>query len=354
MNAKSQISGNQAAETGTQLFSRLLASNTNKNSQKDQTFENTQLSRINTQIESSLKLNRHIQIAEQIFPGGLDNKTIVEITGSSNSGKTELLYVLISRLLFPKKWKIPFQKSDLVVDLIDFSAAYLHEELDKMQKVILIETDSKFNLLRLFTVMENRVSAAYCKQIGTSLPSPIKILLGKFVKECLKNFVVYKCNSSEQLVLSLAACEYFIQNQLTNKNEIVPIFIDSINVNYEVIDKFTKKIGLSEINNAENYTMTLIRKIVERYNIIIIATFTEWSPQVYSSNNSENIKTYVNKSYEKWHQSVGRKIELYRVQMKNFLRHSQLVLKENSQNIGTNILLQDVGFTIENSGFEIE
>lgn len=346
----------QAAETGAQLFSRLLASTTNKNSPQDQGPENSQLNKFNTQLESSLMLNHQLHISQEIFPGGLSNKTIVEIAGSSNTGKTELLYVLISRLLLPQKFKISSEKTKVVVNLEDYSAMKLHEEVDKMQKVILVETDSKFNFLRLFKVMETRVASAYCKQIEANLSPIAQTLLEKFIRECLKNLIVYKCISAEQLVLSLAACEYFIQNQLTNKNEIIPIFIDSINSNYEIIDKFSHKLGLNSSNHTENYTMTLIRKLVERYNVVIFATFTEWTAQVYSSNNSEQMKAYLtaqNKSYEKWHQAVERRIELYSRERQRLFRHFHLTSKEHAENNSPKVLQEDISFKIENSGFEI-
>ncbi len=124
------------------------------------------------------------------------------------------------------------QDQPLAIDLKDHSSVKTSDEL---QKVILIETDCTFNMLRLFTVIENRITAAFIQQTKQqTIPVHVQTSMNRFIKDCLKNLIVYKCNGSEQLILSLSACEYFINMHVNNKRGIMPIFIDSINANFEV------------------------------------------------------------------------------------------------------------------------
>lgn len=360
------------SETGVQLFSRLISSQktqtqqNNSQSKPTTTAINTQLDSKLTQIEAILKLNKKLDLDSNIFPGSLDNKNIVEIYGKNSTGKTELIMHLISRLLLPTKWEID---NTLSIDLLEFSSPKR-----KLQKVLLIHTESKFNMLRLFTIIENRLIKAYAKQTNQSqMPSQAQNCMNKFIKECLKNLMVYKCTNSEQLILSLSACEYFIQNQISNKTEIIPLFIDSINCNYEILDRFSHKIGLNEINHTENYTMSLLKRLIQRYNVCIISSCTEWTPQVFFNNNNNEAgrKSYindVNKSYEKWHQIIDKQIRLYANEELSkcftYSRFDRATEKKENVKISNNddlscningdqILLENINFKIGNIGFDV-
>lgn len=208
-------------------------------------------------------------------------------------------------------------------------------------------------MLRLFTVIENRLNTVYIQQTNQkTVPGHVQTALSRFIKDCLKNLVIYKCNSAEQLILALSACEYFIQKHATTN--IVPIFIDSVNANFEILDRFSSKIGLNQIDHTESYTVTLIKRLMDRYNACIIATCTEWTPYVIQANS--NYSNNLNKSYEKWHGIVNNQVKLYatgdKAESRFFNYSSQKDLDSGEKESVS--LLEKIGFRIENAGFIIQ
>ena len=154
MNSQTQLGKN---ESGADLFARLI-------SQKNTQLSTTQNERNLTQIQSALMINKVLNLEPSFFPSGINNKEIVEIFGKIGLGKSELLMHFIARCLMPKKWIIDFNKiintdnysneNSLCVDLSKFSS---HDQWE-IPKVILIETESKFNMLRLYTILKQRLS----------------------------------------------------------------------------------------------------------------------------------------------------------------------------------------------------
>lgn len=207
-------------------------------------------------------------------------------------------------------------------------------------------------MLRLFTVIENRLNTAYIQQTKQkAIPSHVQAAQSRFIKDCLKNLVVYKCNSSEQLILSLSACEYFIQKHAINKSEIVPIFIDSVNANFEILDRFSSKIGLNQIDHTESYTVTLIKRLMDRYNACVIATCSEWTPHVAPLSSANfNYTNSLNKSYEKWQEIVNNKVKLYATGDDNRFFNCSFKSPNSEAEIS---LVEKIGFKIENAGFII-
>ena len=75
-----------------------------------------------------------------------------------------------------------------------------------------------------------------------------------------------------------------------------------------MLDRFAGKSGLNQSDHAESYTLILIRRLVDRYNVCVFATCTEWTE--WSSGNA-GFSNAVGKSYEKWHGSVNARVKLY-------------------------------------------
>ena len=316
----------QAGESATQLFSRLVSNikSSTSSSQPTSASVNPKLK----QLESILMLNRKLEIEPKLFSSGLDNKTIVEIVSKSGVGKTELIMHLMSRLILPSTWTLSIANSK-------------------------VETESSFSMLRFFTILENRLSHAFNEQKSrgseaTLDDSLVSTQMTRFIKECLKNLVVYKCFNNEQFVLSLAACEHFIHSQLNNRM-IVPIFIDSVNSNYEIIDRYSSKIGLNELNHTENYALILIKRLIEKYNVCIIASRSEWTQQTsYEGAAHQNqFKCSMNASYTKWQTFVNYRIEL----VPNELKMSRILAKENTNSTDKDISNSTFPFEIQNMGF---
>ena len=330
-------------ENGAQLFARLVS--VNSQSKHSQSLNASKL----TQIENILMINKKLDLDFKIFPNGIKNKEIIEIFGKSDAGKTEIIMHLMAKSLLPTKWKIDLKGSNfhqefrnkeeyLHVDLSEYSSYISNEmsiedydEPEKLSKVIFIETLSKFSILRLFKILENRLLRSFQKlkersEIASKLkPTYIQGLINKFLKDCLKNLVIFKCFNNEQFILSLSACDHFIQStcqcepEKANRN-IIPIFIDSVNSNYEPIDKYHSQMGISEPNFTENYGIILIKRLVERFNVSIIASRLDCANNYLNGSNSFY-------QFKKWQGIVDKRLELNET-----LRQDYLVQNDSEEN----------------------
>jgi RecA/RadA recombinase len=186
-NNPSQITTKNQNETATDLFARLIKNN------NISTQSTAQLS----QIESILMINKHLNIDNVLFPNGIENKQIIEIYGRPLSGKTELIMHLMSRLLIPSKWTFELNNQTNELNLNEISSSTTTTTTPF--KVILIETELKFSELRIFTIIENRLVDCYQKSKLPKYNEKIKELMHKFIKDCLKNLIIFKCDSNEQV-----------------------------------------------------------------------------------------------------------------------------------------------------------
>lgn len=116
-------------ETGCDVFARLLTQkNTttsqiprdeNRPPQLNQTSKGptqNQISNSNnilTQLESTLFANKPLNLDASLFPNGIMNREIVEISGRVDTGKSELIRHLISRCITPPRWRFLKNSSKL-------------------------------------------------------------------------------------------------------------------------------------------------------------------------------------------------------------------------------------------------
>ncbi len=363
-------------ETATQLFARLVNSekiaSTSSTSHSSSTNPNipeytqkTPTDKRLVQLENDLMLNKNLSLDHKIFTKEFSNKDVIEIYGKFNTGKSELIMHLIARYLMPCQWKI---NNNLTIDLSEYSSSTTYKEPIQMSKAILINTDAKFNILRLYTIMEERVKLILKK--WKNLPNDILRLIQKFIRDCLKNLVFYNCLTNEHFIYSLVACEHFIQTLLANPSEpksILPIFIDSINSNFEIPDKFNGQLGFCENDHTENYCVQLAKKLIDNYNVCLITSRVDLtSSNMKSLNLNEN---YSSNSYKKWQAIVNKRVELVMKMIDNetekvddlkvfyYFRVCELIRKkeENSNEIKseTNMLKIFSRFSIKNSGFAL-
>jgi hypothetical protein len=312
------MSSNQLSsqnETASQLFSRLLSQTTNMSTNPTQTDPKL------TQFKEVLNLNKPIDLEPTLFPKGVACKEIIELYGKSGTGKSELIMHFISRCLMPPKFKFDLTSGSSLVqitlDLTDESIFGDEKNLNEpsqMPKIILVNTDAKFNVMRLFNIMETRLSKALNNSFKNGINTQhqevftsqskelIEKYMKRFIRECLKNLIVYECFNSEQFIYALAACEYFVQNLIQTKsfNYLMPIFIDTINSNYELTDRYNAYLGLNEFDHTEKYTISLIKRLIEKYSVCIIASRSDYSL-------TEN---YSNNVYKKWQQILDKKLEM--------------------------------------------
>jgi hypothetical protein len=294
---------NDKNETGSQLFARLLTSQQTQSTLNSQSINNN-TSYINTQdkttlitkkLENDLMINKSLKLDPDLFPNGIENKSVIEIFGKVGCGKTELILHFIARYLMPPFWKINDENQ---IDLTSYS---IHDPDDfrELPKCILINNDSKAFILRLFTLMEQRIISLI--QISNDM---IQKQVKKFIEQNLKCLIVYQSYDSEQFIYAIAATEIYIKSIVkpsTNNNYIMPIFIDTINSCYEFIDRYQKANGLidSASNFTENHSINLIKKLIERYDICVIASRSDFYHK-----NSENY------SYKNWQAIINKRIEL--------------------------------------------
>ena len=312
-----------------------------------------------TADEDDLLLNYMFDKLEtKIFMFELKNKEVIEIYGKHNTGKTELLMDLMARFLLPLKWKLT---EDLIVDLGKYSSSSLYKEPSQMTKAILINTDSKFNIQRLFVIMEERVKIVLNRLKLFSDEN--KALLQKFIRDCLKNLVVYQCYTNEQFIFSFSACEMFIQKLLLepkDKETVWPIFIDSINSNYEIFDHYNRSNGLCDLfDHTEVYSVQSINKLLKNFNVCIISSRANLSYY----NLKSLTEDYLSYSYQKWQKIVTKRIELLARQCENenpnqyLYRLSEIITKkdENANNLKTEtkVIKGFSRFIIKNEGFTL-
>ncbi|KAG8443594.1 hypothetical protein GDO86_012121 [Hymenochirus boettgeri] len=152
---------------------------------------------------------------------------IVEFYGSEGTGKTEMLCHLISRCILPK------------------SDGGLQVE------VIYIDTDYHFDMLRLVTILEHKLSQ------NTE----------EIVKQCLARFFLVYCNSSAQLLLTL----YSLENMFCSHPSLCLLLIDSISSFYW-IDRSNggENIGKQERNLRK--CAELLDKLLKEYKLVLFAS----------------------------------------------------------------------------------
>ena len=353
-------------ETANDLFARLVNSEKKSSSSISSTnssmIDNMPINATDkrlVQLENDLMLNKTLNLDTKLFSKEFSNKDIIEIYGKFNTGKTELMMHLMARYLLPCKWKL---NNDLTIDLSEYSSSSSYKEPSQMSKLILINTDAKFNVQRLFVIMEERVKIVL-KRLKL-LSDEIVKLLQKFLRDCLKNLVLYNCFTNEQFIFSLVACETFVKTLLLNPNEpktVLPIFIDSINSNFEIFDRYNHQHGLCDSNDhTENFSVQLIKKLIHNFNVCIISSRANLTNK--NMKNLSLTENYSSNSYKKWQAIVTKRVELVtRVSEMGseifYYRFSEMVNKkeDNSSDIKiqTNMLKVFTRFTIKNDGFTL-
>ncbi|KAL2777887.1 DNA repair protein XRCC2 [Daubentonia madagascariensis] len=152
---------------------------------------------------------------------------ILEFHGPEGTGKTEMLYHLTARCILPKS------EGGLEVE------------------VLFIDTDYHFDMLRLVTILEHRLSQ--------SSEEIIKYCLGRF-------FLVY-CNSSTHLLLTL----YSLETLFCSHPSLCLLILDSVSAFYWI-----DRVNGGESVNLQESTLKkcsrFLEKLVNEYRLILVAT----------------------------------------------------------------------------------
>jgi DNA-repair protein XRCC2 len=229
-----------------------------------------------------------VDIDKHLFPDSITKADICEICGESGSGKSDILLHLMTRCLLPSKWVFN-DGSQAFVDLSQHSCFPQSNSTDSCQnKIILIDTDGRFSIINLYGMLEMRVKSTIKKQ---NLHEQIKTSqVENYIRACMKNLFVYRCFTNEQFLTTLAACEHYVKvEQQKQSNHLSLLFIDSINSNFEFVDKLL----FNDQFHTEKYALTLIKRMVDRLNMSVIVTRCDYD-QI--------------KSYTKWQSIVTKRI----------------------------------------------
>ncbi|XP_062048873.1 DNA repair protein XRCC2 isoform X2 [Lepus europaeus] len=152
---------------------------------------------------------------------------ILEFHGPEGTGKTEMLYHLTARCILPKS------EGGLEIE------------------VLFIDTDYHFDMLRLVTILEHRLSQ--------SSEDIIKYCLGRF-------YLVY-CSSSTQLLLTL----YSLETMFCSHPSLCLLILDSLSVFYWI-----DRVNGGESVNLQESTLKkcsqFLKKLVDQYRLVLFAT----------------------------------------------------------------------------------
>nr|XP_038963983.1 DNA repair protein XRCC2 isoform X1 [Rattus norvegicus] len=152
---------------------------------------------------------------------------ILEFHGPEGTGKTEMLYHLTARCILPKS------EGGLQIE------------------VLFIDTDYHFDMLRLVTVLEHRLSQ--------SSEEAIKLCLGRL-------FLAY-CSSSMQLLLTL----YSLEALLCSHPSLCLLIVDSMSSFYW-IDRVSGGESVSLQESTLQKCSQLLERLVTEYRLLLFAT----------------------------------------------------------------------------------
>ncbi|XP_056375577.1 DNA repair protein XRCC2 [Hyla sarda] len=164
---------------------------------------------------------------------------IIEFHGPEGSGKTEMFCHLISRCI------LPASDGGLQVE------------------VVYIDTDYHFDMLRLVTILEHRLSKSD----------------EETVKQCLGRFFLVYCNSSVQLLLTL----YSLENMFCSRPSLCLLIVDSLSSFYW-IDRNNggETISRQEFNIRK--CIELLDKLTKEYKLVLFASTQTIMQKMYNGN----------------------------------------------------------------------
>nr|XP_014347306.1 PREDICTED: DNA repair protein XRCC2 isoform X3 [Latimeria chalumnae] len=152
---------------------------------------------------------------------------VIEFYGPEGTGKTEMLYHLVARCILPTP------------------AGGLQVE------VIFIDTDYHFDMLRLVTILEHRISHS----------------TEEMIKKCLSRLFLVHCNSSVQLLLTLHSLESMFCSHPT----LCMLIVDSISAFYW-IDRNNGGESLTKQEANLCRCTEFLDKLLKTYQLILFAT----------------------------------------------------------------------------------
>uniref|UniRef100_A0A3Q3NBZ6 RecA family profile 1 domain-containing protein n=1 Tax=Labrus bergylta TaxID=56723 RepID=A0A3Q3NBZ6_9LABR len=177
-------------------------------------------------------------IEPRLFPedGGPNHGTdhVVELYGAEGTGKTEMLYHLLCRCV------LPVASGGLEVD------------------VVFVDTDYSLDMLRLVSILDNRLNSARSPSAGSD---------EAVLRSCLSRLLVVHCSSSAQLLLTL----HFLETTLSSRPGLALLLIDSISAFYW-LDRSEGGASFSRQEERLSKCAELLGRLLRDYRITVFAT----------------------------------------------------------------------------------
>ena len=172
---------------------------------------------------------------------------IVEIAGSEGVGKTELLINIAINSIIPKQWQGCILNGNEV-------------------EVIYIDADCKLSLLRLRTILESKIRAAFLEHNKMNpLLSPLASDdIDTLLQLCLQRLYIIQCRTASELVYSL----FSLKDMFTVQPDIQLLLIDGL-MAYHWVERALSVESLNEYYAGIVKSLQLLHK---NYDFITIVT----------------------------------------------------------------------------------
>ncbi|CAL8294695.1 unnamed protein product [Lota lota] len=184
-----------------------------------------------------------IDIEPNLFPKdcGPQYGEVVELHGLEGTGKTELLYHLLCRCI------LPVEAGGMGVE------------------VVFVDTDYSLDMLRLVTILENRLTAGR----STSRPeeSYAECSEEAVLRSCLSRLLVVHCGSSSQLLLTL----HYLETSLSSRPSLSLLLIDSISAFYW-LDRCGGGESVARQEDKLTKCSEFLARLLRDYRITVFAT----------------------------------------------------------------------------------
>ena len=143
--------------------------------------------------------------------------------------------------------------------------------------VVIIDTEYHFCLLRLASILENRINYSVRTNLAQTeskdVTNPTEGDVDKLIKECLHRLYVVRCNSTTQLIMSL----YSLDSLLSSNLDIALLVVDSASAFYWM-DRGVTSDSTSAKNSAQQRTLRALQHIMDTYGIFTVITRADIFP----------------------------------------------------------------------------
>ncbi|EFA84255.1 AAA ATPase domain-containing protein [Heterostelium album PN500] len=240
---------------------------------------------------------------------------VIEINGSSGTGKSECALHIVVQSILPNNWPIyesNSNSSELVFGGNEIGVVYFDNDykfdLERLRSIILLKfnhclTNKQHQIAEKIKLQKDKDSSStpdelFIQQLdindSSSSSSACYILFEKLFNECLSRLYIYKCKDSVQFISTLNALPHLIKSvgkevrDGSAKREIQLVVIDSVSSFYW-LDKQGESLG-SRLGQLVG--LDLFHQIISQYQLTVIgikqSIFKEGTNTTPNFNNNNN------------------------------------------------------------------